>query len=627
MYVFILSPWAEQEGISPKSIQGEFTFDQVIDYNSKGYNIYHYANSPSKEVYDSLPNNPHTGSKRFIKAEDIDQFHWVFMDLDMKHGAYETKEKFIELVLADGLAPTRIVDSGNGIHMYYRVSDLDAMSYLRLSRRLARRYNTDTAVCQIKQLMRVPNTANTKDKDNFKLCEVLHEDLNTVYDCETLDKFLPRITPEDEDFCQNHYNMAYNPEAANKAIKDEIPAKFANLIRTSEEAKKLWIGENGDRSKSDYRLAHLMLANGFTGDEARSVLVNSRKALDRAPIHRYNYANNIVEKVWAFENPQNTDLTLSSSVLDILSRKPEETNLGARFECSQLVDATAHGFRLSQVLGLVGGSGAGKTAFSLNLFYWFVERNPDYVHFFVTLEQPEEEIAARWASMCGSNTLLHDKVQVLGNYNKDGSYRNLSLDEIKDYILQYQKATGKKAGCVVIDHIGALKKKTKDGENQALIDICHQMKAFAVQTNTFLVMQSQTSREKAGIGDIELDKDAAYGTTTFEWYVDFLVTIWQPLKRVYAEADNMTVTAFKFCKIRKKDVKKDKIKEDVRYKLIYDPKNEMFRELTQDEQESFKFFNNKATNMRKQDKKTDVLEYKSIDWMNSPKEPTSNGAA
>ena len=48
------------------------------------------------------------------------------------------------------------------------------------------------------------------------------------------------------------------------------------------------------------------------------------------------------------------------------------------------------------------------------------------------------------------------------------------------------------------------------------------MKAWAVQTNTLLVMQSQTSREKAGVGDLELDKDAAFGTSSFEWYCDFL---------------------------------------------------------------------------------------------------------
>ena len=129
-------------------------------------------------------------------------------------------------------------------------------------------------------------------------------------------------------------------------------------------------------------------------------------------------------------------------------------------------------------------------------------------------------------------------VQIIENYEQNGQFRHLSLDEIKNYILEYQKSTGRKVGCVVIDHIGALKKKTKDGENQGIMDICHTMKAFAQETNTMLVMQSQAPREKAGIGDIELNKDAAYGTVFFESYCDYLITMWQPLKRCYSESIN-----------------------------------------------------------------------------------------
>jgi hypothetical protein len=74
----------------------------------------------------------------------------------------------------------------------------------------------------------------------------------------------------------------------------------------------------------------------------------------------------------------------------------------------------------------------------------------------------------------------------------------------------------------------------------------------------------------------------------------------------------MTVTAFKFCKIRKKNVKLDRIKEDVRYTLMFDVDSEHYRPLTQLEEKSFIYFNSQATTLRKQDRKTDVLEYKSL---------------
>ena len=140
------------------------------------------------------------------------------------------------------------------------------------------------------------------------------------------------------------------------------------------------------------------------------------------------------------------------------------------------------------------------------------------------------------------------------------------------------------------------------------MDICHAMKSFAIETNTLLVMQSQAPREKAGIGDLELNKDAAYGTMYFEAYCDFLVTIWQPLKRCYKDGAP-TVTAFKFCKIRHKKQGTDAIMEDVCYKVMYDPVTEKLRELTKNEEDSFTFFLSQATNKRKQDRKTDLVEY------------------
>ena len=156
-----------------------------------------------------------------------------------------------------------------------------------------------------------------------------------------------------------------------------------------------------------------------------------------------------------------------------------------------------------------------------------------------------------------------------------------------------------------------LSNNDKFGQDEGIKKLCKEMKAFAAQTNTLLIMQSQTSREKAGIGDLELNKDAAFGTSIFENFCDFLITIWQPVKRMYQEGAP-TVTAFKFCKIRHKKQNKDVIKEDTCYKLIFDPNNEKLRELTEEEDKAFKFFLAKCTNKRKNDRKTELVDYKPI---------------
>lgn len=605
IYRLILSEWARAINTSsPKVLEGEFTDAQIKEYNSQGYNVYFLPNYPSEYTKGEIVDGSH-----------IDRFEFVFADMDLKDLVYEDADSFLLELSTLDLMPTSIVSSGNGIHVYWKVSDLDAPSFLKLQRRIIRRLKTDEAVAKIYQLMRVPGTNNTKKQDDIKPCEIIFEG-GPSYTCEQLDAKLPVITKEDEDYCTAHLNKTYRLGNVSLTVDERLPMKFGQLLKTNKEVKDLWGTHQTDRSKADYRIGHIMFANGFTKDEALSVLVNSSKALQRAPIHRISYAQNIIEKIWTYELAEDKDsLSLSKTVKQILSMSGDALK-GSRFSCWDYIDATHHGFRLSQVIGLVAGSGVGKTAMALNMFLGFVKNNPNYEHFFIPLEQPANEIADRWRTMCGDNVALYDKVHVMSNYADDGSFRHLSFSDIRTYLVDFQKKTGKKIGCVVIDHIGALRKKGTNGENQDLMTICHEMKAFAIETNTLLVMQSQSSREKAGIGDLELNKDAAYGTVYFESYCDYLISIWQPLKRCYSNPKCPTITSFKFCKIRHKKTGLDNIKEDVCYNLYFDPNTEHMRELTQAETPNFDYFLKQATNKRKLDRKTDLVAYESIDWTN-----------
>lgn len=609
LYRLIAPDWLKAKG-QKAALEGEFTDVQIEQYNTIGYNIYYLPNHPS--VYDPTTT---------VDGSHIDTFRFVYADMDLKDGKYQSKEAFIETILTQALDPTFIVDSGNGVHVYWQVSDLNAMTFLRLQRRICRQFKTDEAVAKIYQLMRVPGSINTKYEGAFKPCDQIYES-DSVYTSEDLDNALAPISPGDEQYCKDHYNKTNNLDEEVK-IEDKIPLKFNQLVRNNQEVKDIWSGLVDDRSKGDFRLAHIMMANEFTREEALSVLINSAKALTRAPKHRISYAINIVDKIWAHEE-KDLSLMLSSSVKDILSKNNSEQLRGVRLPCWKYIDATDNGFRLGHVIGLVAGSGVGKTAIALNMFEGFVKNNPEYDHFFVPLEQPANEIAERWRALCGENTHLHDKVHVISNYDENNGYRHLSLREIEDYIVKFQQVTGRKVGAVVIDHVGVLKSLNKNGENEGLIGIFKSMKAFARRTQTLLVMQSQAPREKAGIGDLELNKDAAYGSVFFESFCDFLITMWQPLKRCYSEDGCLTITAFKFCKIRHKKQHLDDIKEDVCYSLFFDPSSERLRELTQLEQKSFDYFNTKATNKRKTDRKTDVVAYQSISWT---KGEQSNGKA
>lgn len=594
----ILPKWAVSKYPDRKEvIEGVYTDKKIEELCLDYYNVYFFPNYPLK--YDS---------SKIINGSVIDTFTHVFVDMDLKDGTYPDKESFVSKLKEFKFKPSLIVDSGNGVHAYWPVTDLDAMNHLKLQRRLIRHFKTDETISKICQLMRVPETLNTKDPDNLKACTTLEKN-DVKYTCDELDSALPLLTPKDFQYVVNHFNMSYHINDIRSTVKYELPVKFGKLLKSNKEVEEIWKGNVDDRSKSDYRIAHIMLANNFTKNEALSVLVNSGKALARGPDHRFTYANNIVEKIWTCEDKDLLDL--SSSVEDILENHGDNLK-GTRFPCYTWLDNTVHGFRLGQVIGLVAGSGVGKTAIALNMFLGFVQSNPEYDHFFIPLEQPTNEIADRWKNLCQGNTLLHKKVHLISNYDKDGNFRNLSLSDIQEYIMKFKKTTGKKVGCVVIDHIGALASNDKEGQCEGLAKTCHKMKAFAIQTNTMLIMQSQAPREKAGIGDLEINKDAAYGTVFFESYCDYLITLWQPVKRCYVTEGCPAVTAFKFCKIRHKKQNLDVIKEDVRYMMLFDSKTERLREMTQDEEVSFNFFNNTATSLRKLDRKTDLLEYTAI---------------
>ncbi len=600
IYRLIAPNWALDKNPNMKRVlEGQFTSEQIKQYNNQNYNIYYLPNYP-KSYQSGIT----------VDGSMIDTFNYVFVDCDLKDKVYEDKESFISAIGAAEISPTKVVDSGNGVHVYWKVSSLDAMSYLRFQRRLLRLFNTDEAVGQIFQLMRVPSTINTKYEDRKVPCELLFES-DQEYTAEELDKLLPPITIEDEAYCKHHYDKTYNLNQTQTEISDILPAKFGKFIQDNSEAKELFAGNSEDRSKSDFRLGHLLLANGFTKDEALSVLINSAKAQQRAPIHRKSYAENIANKIWTFDLTQN-DFDLSSTVEEVLEDSGDQIE-GTRFPCYKWIDNTECGFRLGHVMGLVAGAGVGKTSMALNLFLGFVATNPEYDHFFVPLEQTNKEIALRWKIMCGSNTALHKKVHIISNYDEKGTFRDLSLDTIKAYILKFKEKTGKKVGCVVIDHIGILCNTNKLGQDEGVKKISKDMKGFAIETNTFLIMQSQTAREKAGNGDLELNKDAAFGTSVFENFCDHLVTLWQPVKTMYT-AGAPTVMAYKFCKIRHKKQGKDGISEDVRYTAFFDPETQLMRMMTQDEEKSFNYFLAQATNKRKLDRKTELIPYVSAPW-------------
>lgn len=626
LLVFLPPPWLRESDPTALPKQRDCTLEEALELNKRGLGVFYYPNGV-KDL-SNVPINPKTGRTRFLKAQDIDDYRVVFLDLDMKHGAYPSVNAFLDKLAEFPVSAAKVVLSGGGgCHVYWNVQDLDAMSLLRLNRRLARHFRTDTAVAAIKQAMRVPGTLHTKDKDNFVPCEAIYEDPAQTCTAEQLDRALPPITAEDEAFCQRHYDSVYNPQASKHAVGTELPRAFLDLCLVNKDVKRLFFDDHKNRSDADWALGMALHEHGITASDAVTVLSRCQKAMERQEHHRISYGENIVNKIWETEEEKAAKKTRPykypfRTVKEILSSPEGE---GKRIRCHEAIDATEYGFRLGHVMGLIGGSGNGKTTFALNLMRWFVERNinEDYVHVYFTLEQTEREISAKWAKMAHSLSVSRpdidwqSKVVVVGNYNDDGTFRQFTLEDMKEYVLALEQSTGVKVGVVVGDHIGIIKHKQAEGEYGGLIATCQALKAFAIATQTFFIIQSQTSRGKNGGGDQELDLDAAFGTSAFENFTEWLVTAWQPLRRVYSRMEGkerLYVTAYKFAKIRHRDAIKDAIKLDDVHGLKLDIETGLFSELTSDEIDRYAWWNKLATSARNEDRKKTPSSLQPTTW-------------
>lgn len=612
-YRIIPPLWLKSQGAH--SYEGEYSELEALELNAEGYGIFTHPNTSSQT---------HPRGK-FLTAKDIDTFQWVFVDIDFKHGVYPDVDSVLARLSTFELSPTKVISTGHGVHAYWRVSDLTAKSFLHLGFRLCRFFDTDSAVVKLEQVMRVPDTLNTKNNDeDWPVCTTLSS-TEVIYTCADLHKALPPISAADEAKALAQCARASGEplEASNELLP--LPQRFLTLLKSNLELKDLFQNKQDDRSLADFDIGRILLAYGFSKAEAMSVLARTYKAAERTPEHQTSYARNIVDKLWV-DAPASKEPRYTSMFSGQISWSPE--SLGTRIVCHPAVDATSDGFRRGQVLGLIGGTGNGKSTFALNMTRWFAENNVkyNYIYLYVLLESTKEKLSRKWEKMVAElrqerpDVNWDEMLCVLSNHGDDGEYRDLGMDDIKEHVTWLEATTGRKVGVIIIDHIGKVRqaRSSKSGEYDGLIGVCKQLNPLAISTDTFVIVQSQTSRSKGEQGDVELNVDAAFGVSSFEWHVDHLMVVWQPLRRVYAKMppdDKLCVTLYKFCKARERDVLRDKVQLDVPYGLRYDPNTEVFRMLTPEEETAFKFWNTKAIIARNQSLDHTAADLTSVTWV------------
>lgn len=580
-----------------------FSPEFIKQKNDEGYNCYFFPNHPSKDVY--------AEGAVALAGKHIDVFNYVFVDMDLKDKKYETKEEFLQKLSEFPLKPSMVVNSGNGIHAYWSVSDLTRDVYVYMQLALLKYFKTDESVFTVLQLMRLPGTMNTKRHGDYVPAEVLMDhSSNLSY---TVDSFPPEVlsalTEDEIKRGQKHLDrldgkLTINaPEFVNL---DEVPETFFDFINDpkNKKAYDLWMepkvyGNGNDRSSADMSLANILFKNNFNKKEALAVISNTQKALSHA--NRKHYAELTIDKVYTEK--------LNSKFMTVGQRNrtiDEDKNLGALVKTTNYIDSSVLGnpWRKRELTGLIAGTGVGKTTMTMKWMKDAIENNPDTddIYVFFTLEMAVGEVVTRWNKLVGKDSPLADRLYVIGSENESFEPRNIGLQEMLEDCTELKKLTGKNIGMMAVDHIGIVSKhidtKKKytfgiDSEMNAgygnirtlsLNSICKQFKSLCKMLDTHIVILTQTTKEK-GVGDLPIGKDGAYGISDYENIMDRIITIWQPLQRVQHLCKHRFL-AYQYVKIRSKH-ENDKIQTNEAKLLTFDLVSGDLRVTNQAEYEEF----------------------------------------
>jgi hypothetical protein len=590
------NPAYVEEVKGQNTLEGCFSDEVIAEKNTAGYNVYWFPNHPSSNIYSE--------EKKYLNGRDIDVFEWVFVDMDLKDKIYDTKEEFFEKLSEFPHKPTLTVVSGNGVHAYWRIEDLTRELYLYLQLQLIQHFKTDDSIWTVLQLMRWPGSLNTKKHGEFKQTEeILDLSSQASYRVEQLFGALPAITEKNEQKLESHIAKLDGKMTVNVGSSvnlDELPDKFIKLMETDETISLLFndpVKAKADRSSADATLTNHLFTRNFNRKEALNVLMNSQKALSKGA-NRFSYASQTVD--WVYNDRVEHRF---KTVGDKLKEARKEIR-GARVKGPGFLDCLERGWRKGMCMGIIAGSGVGKTAIALKIFQDMIKNNPDNDDIFVffSLEMPEYEIEERWVNLVGAKSPLADRLYVIGNEDENGEPRDLNLQDIYNYCQDLRKDTGKNIASVVIDHIQIVnplidltKKPTFGAEGEllggkgtvrslSLPTLFKATKPLAKMLDTFLIALTQTTKGKGG-GDTPIGIDGAFGSASYEWSQDLILSIWQPLMRIQKDTD-LRVLAWQYVKIRGKH-KYDGAVPYEQFTLRYDMDSGNLLPLTDNEKEEF----------------------------------------
>lgn len=181
------------------------------------------------------------------------------------------------------------------------------------------------------------------------------------------------------------------------------------------------------------------------------------------------------------------------------------------------INNETRGLRRGELVILAGRPGMGKTAFALSMVRTACESGAKVAYF--SMEMRSTELAKRMIRSFSDHEAGAGKISAwkIHLYDKGG----INIDFIKSNVRLL-----KDCQMVVIDYLGLMKVNTRIKRAEALGEVCHELKSFAMESDIPIVLLCQLNRDSEGrnssihrlsdlreSGDIEQDADKVFFIT------------------------------------------------------------------------------------------------------------------
>lgn len=305
-------------------------------------------------IYFSV-NGFHSGKR---VSENLTNINAFFVDIDYpdklnrtKEAVHAYKQDLLMELCDEGLIPTFIVETKNGLHVYWMIHEPVTLAnfgvpeqekiriwYRDIEEAMLKRFDGDPGAKDVARVLRVPGTIHQKDPHDPFTCKLVHFAEDNVYKfSEIRDTFLKKLAPDG-------WATANGENPINDEVKDAIQKEYPKLDRPS--YKKLFSLAPGSvpegmRNKSLLVAAHAAKEAGwafektcahfqeFHGLKLREIRRTIRSAYDNS--YDFGYNNEVMQLV--VEPEERTMLSkITSKVLSKSTKEKRDVSNSAQQE-------------------------------------------------------------------------------------------------------------------------------------------------------------------------------------------------------------------------------------------------------------------------------------------------------